>query len=356
MSNTELDAQIGRGSGRIRQIDMLKGVAIVGVMVQHAFSSRFLQLSWDTLYAGQAVPIFFVLMGLNAIRSADRSGVRTLSGCYSRRYLRGRLDRLVVPLAVTWVAGLLVGVALGEAHVGPLALVGVLPIAHAPGNYFVTILLEFALVFPAAYVCFTRAPAATTVVIIIADVGFELLAPHIAALRPTGIAHGYLYEAAILKYGAAIFAGMWLARVDVTGPAATALSVLAAAGVLYLVELHQSPARFHWLMNSFSRSTSFISVFFAVWLVWAALRLPAPPGRGGPYRLLERLGLASYHIFLVQMIWFGALTTRWWPVAIAGMAACSLIGYGFYATLDRGASRRGAAASAPAPSSPSPGS
>jgi peptidoglycan/LPS O-acetylase OafA/YrhL len=319
--------------GRVRQIDVLKGLAIIGVMVQHAFSSSFLQHSWEILYAGQAVPIFFVIMGLNAAQSMARRRVHFLADLYDSDYVKGRLRRLVSPIGWIWPVALIVAVFVGAVHIGPLVLVGVLPIASAPGNYFVTIMLEFAVLFPAVFWYFNRAPVATTLVVVAADVGFELLAPHVHALGAAGPAHGYIYEAAIVKYGLAILAGVWLSRVELSERGFAVLTLLALGGVVYLVVLHQDPNGFTWLVSSFSRTTNFISVFYAVWLTYVGIRLIPPKSPRPVYRALEKLGRASYHVFLVQIVWFGAITTRSWPMAIIGIIACSLIGYVFYALM-----------------------
>lgn len=303
-------------------------------MVQHAFSPQFLHDSWDILWAGQAVPIFFILMGLNATRSMDKGGADSLSELYTRRYLTSRLQRLVVPLLVTWVVALIVAAIVGEVHIGPLVLVGVLPLSSAPGNYFVTIVLEFAVLFPAVYWCWRRAPLATTVVLILADIGFELIAPHVHALTPAGTANGYLYEAGIFKYLAAIAAGMWLTRVTITPLLFRALSVLAVGSFAYLVVLHQSPTHFGWLIPSFSRSTNFLSVFYAIWLTYAGLRWLTPRAWHGAYGVLERLGQASYHIFLLQIVWFGAITNRSGVVAILGIVVCCLLGHAFFVAME----------------------
>lgn len=343
--------------GRIRQIDVIKGLAIIGVMVQHAFTAGFLHRSWDTLWAGQAVPVFFVLMGLNAARSTARSKDVSLRGLYTARYARGRLDRLVVPLAVAWLIALVVAVAIGAFHVGPLVVLGVLPIASAPGNYFVTIVLEFAVLFPAVYVCFARAPIRTTVAIIALDVAFELVAPHVRQLTIAGVGNGYLYEASILKYATAILAGMWLTRLAITPPRALVLLCLATLSVVYLIVLHVDSSALGWLTDSFSRSTNFLSVFYAVWLTWMGLLRLTPRRWFGTYHALERIGQASYHVFLIQIIWFGAVTNRSWPVAIGGIAVCCALGWLFYRGVPgasaftplAGSRRR---ASAPVPSAP----
>lgn len=328
---------------RLREIDVLKGLAIIGVMVQHAFTSRWLYDSWDTLWAGQAVPVFFVLMGLNATQSMDRRPAASLRELYTARYFRGRFRRLVVPILLIWPVAIVVALIAGEFHIGPTILVGVLPIASSPGNYFITIVLEFAVVFPAVYWCFRRAPGLTTAAVVVADVGFELLARHVHALGPYGPAHGYIYEASILKYGCAIVAGMWMSRVALDRRKFTILTVLAAMSFAYLVWLHQAPADFtSWLVGSFSISTNFLSVFYAVWLTYAGLLVlrPRPQWPQAVYGSLEWTGRASYHVFLVQILWFGAIGAGGVPMAILGILVCCVLGTMFYGRTEVARSRR----------------
>lgn len=314
---------------------MLKGLAIFGVMAQHAFSPQVLHDGWDTLWIGQAVPVFFVIMGLNAAPSIARRLPAPLTQLYNRRYWTGRFERLVAPILWIWPVALVLGLLLGVAHIGPLIVVGVLPLANSPGNYFITIMLEFAVLFPAVYWCFARWPVITTVVVAIADVGFELLAVHVHALGASGPAHGYIYSAAIPKYGLAIMAGVWLSRLRLTQERLAVLTVLAAGSLAYLVVLHQRPGGFSWLVDSFSESTNFLSVFWAVWLTVVGMRLLQPRSPGGLYRFLERIGRASYHVFLVQIVWFGIVANRSWPLAIVGMVLCALIGHAFFQLMEQ---------------------
>jgi hypothetical protein len=146
----------------------------------------------------------------------------------------------------------------------------------------------------------------------------------------TGPAHGYIYEAAIVKYGLAIMAGVWLSRIELGRRGFALLSAGALVGVIYLIVLHQNPLSFGWLVPSFSRTTNFISFLYAVWLTVLGLRLLPAQSTNGAYSLLERLGRASYHIFLLQIVWFGAISTRSWPMAILGIVVCSLVGHAFY--------------------------
>ena len=312
------------------QIDALKGLAIVGVMVQHAFTSGGLSSVWDTLYVGQAVPVFFVLMGLNAAASASRRGTSSLRGLYGLRYWAGRFDRLLVPFLALWPLALVAGLVAHESHIGPLALIGVYPLTAAPGNYFVTIMLEFAVVFPAVFWCFSRRPVTTTVILLAADIAFELAAGHISAFATNSTAE-YIYEAAIPKYAVFIVAGMWLAHIPLNRRVWLGTAVLAAVGAGYLVLLHERPGDFSWLVPSFSRSTNFISCFYAILITIVGIRaLPAGRRRLPGWTVIEQLGKASYHIFLVQIVWFGVVSNRSWQVGVIGIVASSLVGWLLY--------------------------
>jgi peptidoglycan/LPS O-acetylase OafA/YrhL len=101
-------------------------------MVQHAFTSRALDESWDTLHVGQAVPVFFVIMGVNAAQSMARQRSRFVGDLYDSDYVRDRVQRLVSPIIVIWPLALVVALLAGEAHTGPLVLVGCPPHLQCP--------------------------------------------------------------------------------------------------------------------------------------------------------------------------------------------------------------------------------
>ena len=319
---------------RIPQIDILKGLAILGVTAQHAFASAFLYRAWDFVYLAQAVPIFFVLMGLNASRSLSKAAPITLRRLYTPRYFRERFDRLVVPFLLLWPAAAGVALAFGEFHVGPLALLGVYPSTGGPGTYFVTILFEFALVFPFVFWCLVRSPLLTSIALIALDVGFNVLAPHVGVFTATSAGH-YIYDAAISKYAIVILAGFWLTRVEVNRKLILRLTPFAVAGVIYLILLHQDPQAFNWLINSFSRPTNFLSAGYAIWLTCLGLLFLPSETHSIVSRVLARLGRASYHIFLVQIVWFSVARNHSWYLALLGIVACSGIGYLYFVFLER---------------------
>lgn len=285
---------------RLAQIDLLKGVAIVAVLALHGLSGGELVDSWAVLHVGQAVPVFFVIMGMNAASSLARRGDASLGALYTRGYLAGRAQRLLLPFAVVWVIALVSGILEGVLQFGPLMLVGVLP-RGGPGTYFVTIAFEFAIVFPALYVLFARAPRATVAACFAAAAAFELVTPHVGFLNRAG---AYAYDASIVRYAGQIALGVWLVLAWRERRRTAWILPLAAVGVAYLVVLHRSPSTFDWLKPSFGISTNFLAAGYAAGIVMAGMRLLPPRVERAPAVALAELGRASWHIFLVQIVWF----------------------------------------------------
>jgi hypothetical protein len=315
--------------GHLRQIDLLKGLAILGVMARHVVPGGDLDSSWSALHIDQAVPVFFVLMGHNAARSLRRRGTRRLGDLYTRAYALGRVERLLVPFLVIWVVALVAAALKGHVHLGPLTAAGVLPL-DGPGNYFVTIVFEFALIFPAIHWAYVRAPWLTIAGCFAADAAFELFAGQSGAF---GHGHDpYLYDASILRYLAVIALGVWLANARAVPY--RALAGLATLSVAYLVTEHQHPGWFSWLLQSFGRTTNFISAFYALGIVVLGLAL-LPAGRTALGEPLAALGRASFHVFLVQIVWFGVFPTHSLALVVPDLLACSVLGYALYAAMGR---------------------
>ena len=138
---------------------------------------------------------------------------------------------------------------------------------------------------------------------------FELWAGHMPDFRGAGSLGGYpyAYDACILRYFAAIAVGMWLA-IDDERSARRRLVVVALAvpSVAYIAVAGTDPAALPVFVHGFTLATNFAAVPWAATMLLAALHLW--PARGVPGTgWLERLGVASYEVFLVQTVWLGVL-------------------------------------------------
>jgi peptidoglycan/LPS O-acetylase OafA/YrhL len=324
------------GSARPRSsaIDVIKGLAIVSVICLHSLTAGTLYGMGALFYIWQAVPVFLFLMGRNAASSLERRGRRSLRELYSQGYLASRVDRIYVPFLLAFVATVAVTVITHTAHdhartiIGGL-LAGTLPI-DGPGNYFITLVFQFVLVFPLLFWALRRWPVATLLLCTAIELAFDLLALRVGLVKD----HPYIYEDCLARYLLLVALGGLLARV----PARRLLTarwlwVGALLGAAY-IGLNSIDPPSGPLGGS---DWAFASVFYTVFIVVLGIsRLPVA-ARGWPSRGLGELGRASYHVFLVQIIWFGLAV---WPLdsvpALIGNLAVTLVaGVAFYWAMAR---------------------
>jgi hypothetical protein len=301
----------------------------VGVIALHGLTANELHDSWSAFHVGQAVPVFMVLMAMNAASSFYRAhGERpALRDLLSRAYLARRLERLGAPFAVVWLASLAIGAVRGGLDFGPTTLVGVTPLT-GPGNYFVSITLEFVLVAPILFWAFRRRPLLTIAACFAVDAAFELVAPHVFEG-----AYPYEYDAAILRYGGQIALGFWIAsqlRAGGVGRRWIPVLALVPISVAYLVAVHEDPGAFDWLRLDFGTTTNFIAAPYAAAIVLAGLRWLPRREDALPVRVLAEVGRASWHVFLVQMIWFTLVDSRGLDAFALNLLGAVSIGYALY--------------------------
>jgi hypothetical protein len=215
--------------------------------------------------------------------------------------------------------------AAGKLYVGPYLLIGALPIA-GPGNYYLPLIFQLVLAMPLVVWSWRRSPVATAIGLVCLDLAFEVGASRVPALSPGG-SRLFLYDCAAFRYLGAVAIGVWLASRAAGRPVAIAwLAVGAVAGVAYLGLEHQHPfERFLLWEPGFERRTNVLTVCLAGIFVTAGLRwLPARPR--WPGRMVAHLGSASYHIFLVQVLWFGLFPGASVGRFVVGLVACAIIG------------------------------
>ena len=143
----------------------------------------------------------------------------------------------------------------------------------------------------------------------------------------------YAYDACILRYFAAIAVGMWLA-IDDERAARRRLVVVALAvpSLAYIAVAGTDPAAFPYFVHGFTLASNFAAVPWAATMLLAALHLW--PARGVPGTgWLERLGVASYEVFLVQVVWLGVLQDRGLMHFFVAALASGLLGWALHRVL-----------------------
>ena len=311
-------------------VDVLKGIAIISVVVLHGLGPGGSLASWSGFHISQAVPIFILVMGLNAKRSLDRVAGVTPRELYASGYVGKRVKRLIAPALIAALALLAVARVRGIApYIGPAWLLSKFPVPF-PGQFFVGVSAYLALITPLLYAAYRRSPHITTIACILLSLGFELFAGTQGFLWPDRY---FIYQSNPLRFIGLFGLGFWLAdgtnpllpRNRFIWPFAAASSAFLAA---YLLGWRP------WFVGP-EYPCSILAGGYSLLLTAAALTwLPASsPNRA--LHALGYLGMASYHIFLVQGIRYGQLSEAipidqgiWLAI---GFALCLAVGGGWYA-------------------------
>lgn len=287
------------------QIDLIKAIAIISVIILHTLPSAIIKYPILAFTIYQAIPVLFIIMGINTASSFKRRGYLTLSQILSLTYFKNRFKRLILPFIIIFIASILIGILLNqEIYFGILTLIGYLPLT-GPGNYFISLIFQFIFVFPVLYYFYRQKPTLTLALSFMINFIFEILAAQYAIF----LDNSYIYRACILRYLFLIVLGIWASdnlntnslnnlfrnKVAIIGLIISVIYILLVSGFGWYFPYFQDP----W------QPQVILSFFYPLFI--CAIGLRYFPNTGSKIiNLIAMVGKASYHIFLVQILFFGA--------------------------------------------------
>ncbi len=283
------------------QIDILKALAIISVIILHILPSNIVKNPIFIFTIGQAVPIFFVLMATNAFMSFKR---RRYGSLLHSTYLKTRFKRVIYPLIIIWILAIILVILLNkEMYIGIFTLIGYLPLT-GPGNYFISIIIQFVIIFPILYRLYNYNPKFLLIMSLILNFAFEITASKISIFNGS-----YLYSACILRYIFLITLGMWLVDKYEHGNLKSFVSEkIIILGLILSITYIMGVSVFSWNFMYFQKAwqpQTVLSFFYPLILCAIGIKyLPSIPNIF--WNILGVIGKASYHIFLVQILFFGA--------------------------------------------------
>jgi len=326
------------------QIDLLKGFAIVSVILLHTIPSSLLIKTFSQFYIWQAVPIFFILMGFTSMLSFSHKKFNNIKSFYWENYLIGKFRRIFVPFLITFFVSLLFGIYSGKYYIGFGYFIGFLPVT-GPGNYFVFMLFQYIFIAPFIYLFYQKQPKIMLITFFLIDISFQLITPYISIFNN----NPYLYSANILRYFSAIALGFYICDdfmkngyVKIMSRKNEFMLIGFCISIIYLFL-----ARFTWqpfpLFPELWGFQNVLSFFYPLLIIIFVLNSNFSNYKSNIiYKICLEIGKASYHIFLVQILFFGfglsfvALITKdnlliIGPIAIfANLILVLTIGLGFY--------------------------
>lgn len=309
--------------GRNHTVDFLKGIAICMVIITHYEWTELERHNFLFPYiVDMAIPIFMILTGYTYSLSNEKHCINTLEDAYSWKNIRARFIRYTVPffILIIWE---LFDSRIAIVFDNPLDYVAwILRGTDGPGSYYYPILLQLILVLPILNCCFKKwGGCGALIACFIANLTYELM-------RWAYAMNAECYRLLVFRYIFVVGAGIYTYKGYRLKRYTSIIMVLAGAVYIFAVNF----TYYHPVVLSFWTNTNLISVMIVIPIMNWLLKYP-----NISFKPLELVGRASYHIFLVQMVYYlcyysiitSKVTDRKAELFI-GLIICILIGIGFY--------------------------
>lgn len=292
--------QLAQWNDRWHTVDMLKGVAIICVVLSHVQltgAQRYILLA--PFWMWMAVPVFMVLSGFNFAASIEKAHQRPIKWFSAPLFMR-KLTRFLYPFIIVEVVECcwLLHLEVPWQNIIHNVLSG----GYGPGGYYNSMLIQLVIIFPLLYAAMEHRPGMLWAAIL-ANLGYELICTLLKVSEA-------FYRLCILRYLGAIAVGisLWQHRDMLMEKSRENRSllpeVMAIMGILFLYATcyggYQRVLFLRW------HNTSLYSIPLAFGIICLTLRYETSVS---PLKLkisapLRYLGKASYHVFLTQMIYF----------------------------------------------------
>ena len=141
---------------RLIGIDVVKAVAIIFVVLTHTA----LFMPAYRLWAGLAVPSFFLIAGFSNARKATKEELSHPAGWSTKANLLGYFFRITVPYLIMCVAEIIVLPLIHRASID-IAVLNTVKGGMGPGGYFLVCYAQLFLVFPLLWCAYKRRPILT---------------------------------------------------------------------------------------------------------------------------------------------------------------------------------------------------
>lgn len=334
-----------KNTSDILQIDLLKGIAIILVILGHivayqtissnpqVLSPEFeqntnLQISqlnnnysnlitfdilfkpfthWITfsaLFTQQTVPLFLIIMSFNLCLAGYRRGYSELKDYYSKNEISRKMRRYFVPFFITFCFILFVGAVISLSaqkqilYLNYRLLLGYVPI-DGPGNYFISLMIQAVVFFPLLYIFFKFNRILCTISIFGLAFIWEFC-------NNFGI-NGIWYSDSIIRFFPHMILGIWIAGLYLENQLKNKYFLFfGLLSGLYLIFISQFESGILWGIHFIPYTASqnlFGSGWVALVLILGLLYLPKM--KNTMTRPFALLGKATYHIYLLQIVYFG---------------------------------------------------
>jgi hypothetical protein len=301
------------------QIDFVKTLAITSVILLHSLPAYILLDTYSAFHISQAIPTFIIITGLVWYLSFNKATKHTLKESYNRLYFKKKIKRFIIPFLIIYLIDLvyLLAVNFTITTQGIIRILTFQLPTGAPGSFYTSLIIQIILISPIIFYCYQKKPNLTLVGLFAIDLSFELIAP---------VLPYWVYYISSLRYLAAFAIGIFLSKIFIKNTTRfyrtrsfLVICILGIASSIYMLLFMRQLTplfRAEWETQnllSFFYPSLLVTIILLVYPFFA--KFPNIQDR------LNIIGKASYHIFLIQLIYFGIggnqvflLTTATLPV------------------------------------------
>ena len=310
-------------SGRCDAIDRIKLIAIIAVILLHAIPETWLYRLLAQFHIWQAVPLFMMLAGVTASFSELRRSTQSPPTPLDALDLLRRMRRIVIPFTIVWAIQVSIIAAFGSFDSQADWLSSWFRGGYGPGSYFIPVYLQHLVVFPIVSALDRKTSHANIALRVVFWLALSLAIDYACLLFSMP---DWLYRVFYGRYLFAVVLGIWLVRESLP-MVVFGLGLL--VGVLYITAVTglgwiPSFAYPSWIQQHAPAFFYTAAVFLVLWHAPILVQRISQP--------MLLLGRASYHIFLVQMLYFwrlhgpltGLMGSRLLSLLAALVICCSL--------------------------------
>lgn len=284
-------------TGHLTQIDLLKGFAIISVILLHTWPKQILLITGAPFHIWQAVPIFILVAGYVSSLSYLRHGTLRLCQAYNISLLVRRFKRILIPFVIVFFVEIVLMYFLSNNGITTKDIISsFITGGYGPGSYFIPIIIQHILVLPVLYILAKRNPKYFLVITFLLSLIFEYLM--VVSFVPE-----WMYRLLYVRYLFAAALGVWLAISSERPTKWLLIGALISFIYIFAVNYLDFQALFLYPAWGSQHAPSY---FWTLIIVIAGLLYLPEKSTNIIHSVIEKLGQASWHIFLVQMVFFFA--------------------------------------------------
>lgn len=311
-----LDDDLRKDTSNFFQIDFLKSIMIAFVIIDHGVLHVFIRGTGTEFWERMSIPVFLVILGINAGNSFARKGDQYLAELYSWEYFKKKFWRYVFPYIVLYIVSTTAGFIIYEdAFTDTFSddwfvdyILFQRSLLVGPGNWFIPVLFQSILILPLLYKLFSIVPRLSLIMCFLIEIGFHLLV-FIVVGELTSFDDWLLeinFRQIILLYMSAIGMGLWFSLDhDLFSRKNLFVWVLFPISVIYMTAWDFFGFRLNINGADLIRGDyNYMTFIYSAFIILIALKLLPKNPKNKALNVFKSIGRSSFHIYLVQDIYY----------------------------------------------------